>query len=188
MVRPLSKSACAAFGLIVAETKTVTIHMHSPGMKVDMVEVEAAGQSHKHAESPIYHGDTVNSIGAATPELKHPSGQAWECLTKYSQAIYGNPYVSLAEKVHFPKAEVITGMLYGCVFWTLAHKEFSALRRTHRGFLLRCLNEHTSLRVHLGYRDEADPPVRRPRHVCALWTPSLRRHAPRNGWKGGDGR
>ncbi|CAM9660743.1 unnamed protein product, partial [Sphacelaria rigidula] len=34
-------------------------------------------------------------------------------------------------------------MLYGYVTWAIAHDDFGALRETHRGFLLRCLNKHT---------------------------------------------
>ena len=35
---------CAAFGLIVSEKKTVTMHMRPPTMKAEAVAVEAAGQ------------------------------------------------------------------------------------------------------------------------------------------------
>lgn len=82
---------CAVLGLIVAETKTITLHMRSPSMTVDVVEVEAAGQSYKQAESFVYLGDTVNSISDVTPEVNRPGGQAWECLVNYSRAVHGNP-------------------------------------------------------------------------------------------------
>ncbi|CAM9363994.1 unnamed protein product [Sphacelaria rigidula] len=41
---------------------------------------------------------------------------------------------------------MIEVMLCGCVTWTIAHDNIGALRETHRGFLLRCLNKHTSSR------------------------------------------
>ena len=47
---------CAAFGLIVAEKKTVTMHMRSPNIEADTVEVEAAGQRYEQIKSILYLG------------------------------------------------------------------------------------------------------------------------------------
>ncbi|CAN0105448.1 unnamed protein product, partial [Sphacelaria rigidula] len=73
-------------------------------------------------------------------------GQAWTRFYKYSKEVYNNPYIALATKVCLLKTEVIEVMLYGCVTWTIAHDNFGAVREAHRGFLLRCLNKHTSSR------------------------------------------
>ncbi|CAM9715851.1 unnamed protein product, partial [Sphacelaria rigidula] len=71
---------------------------------------------------------------------------AWTCFYKYSKAVYDNPYIALTTEVRLLKTEVIEVMLYRCVTWTIAHYSFGALREAHQGFLLRCLNKHTSSR------------------------------------------
>lgn len=43
-------------------------------------------------------------------------------------------------------------MLYGCVTGMVAHDDIRSLPETHRGFLQRCHNEHTSSRNTLDYR------------------------------------
>ena len=40
---PAIAEICAACGLVVAEKKTATMPKRSPSMKVELVEVEAAG-------------------------------------------------------------------------------------------------------------------------------------------------
>ena len=69
------------------------------------------------------------------------------CFLKYSRAVYDNPYIAVADKVRFLKAEVLKVMLYGCVTWTLSPGDFDKLREAHRGMLLRCLNAYTSTRA-----------------------------------------
>ncbi|CAM9677313.1 unnamed protein product [Sphacelaria rigidula] len=59
----------AAFGLVVAEKKTVTMHMRSPNMETDTIEVEAAAQRYKQIESFLYLGGKISSIGDVTPEI-----------------------------------------------------------------------------------------------------------------------
>ena len=53
----------------------------------------------------------------------------------------------IADKVRFPKAEVLEVMLYGCVTWTLSPGDFDKLREAHPGMLPRCLNAYTSTRA-----------------------------------------
>ena len=65
----------------------------------------------------------------------------------YSRAVYDNPYIAVADKVRFLKAEVLEVMLYGCVTWTLSPGDFDKLREVHRGLLLRCLNAYTLTRA-----------------------------------------
>ena len=47
---------CAAFGLIVSEKKTVTMHMRPPTMKAEAVAVEAAGQRYSQVDTFVYLG------------------------------------------------------------------------------------------------------------------------------------
>ncbi|CAM9939791.1 unnamed protein product, partial [Sphacelaria rigidula] len=56
------------------------------------------------------------------------------------------PDIALATKDRLLKIEVVKEMLRGCVTWTIAHCSFGAIREAHLGFLLRCLNGHTSSR------------------------------------------
>ena len=137
---------CAAFGLVVAEKKTVTMHMRPPNMEADTIEVEAAGQRYRQVESFLYLGGRISSIGDITPEIHSRIGQAWACFHKYSRAVYDNRYIDLTTKINLLKTEVIEVMLYGCATWTIAPDKFGALREAHRGFLLRCLNKYTSTR------------------------------------------
>ena len=172
---------CAAFGLIVSEEKTVTMHMRPPTMKAEAVAVEAAGQRYSQVDTFVYLGSTISSAGDVGPEIKRRTGYAWNCFLKYSRAVYDNPYIAVADKVRFLKAEVLEVMLYGCVTWTLSPGDFDKLREAHRGMLLRCLNAYTSTRAApLGYCDEAYPPLRRPRRAHARRSPPQHRHARRN--------
>ena len=134
---------CAAFVLIVSEKKTVTMHVRPPTMKVEAVAVEAAGQRYSQVDTFVYLGSTTSSVGDVGPEIKRRTGYAWSCFFKYSKAVYDNPYIAVADKVRFPKAEVLEVMLYGCVTWTLSPGDFDKLREAHRGMLLRCLNAYT---------------------------------------------
>ena len=81
------------------------------------------------------------------PEIKRRTGYAWNCFLKYSRAVYDSPYIAVADKVRFLKAEVLEVMLYGCVTWTLSPGDFDKLREAHRGMLLKCLNAYTSTRA-----------------------------------------
>ena len=74
---------CAAFVLVVAK-KTVTMHMCSPNMEADTVEVEAAGQRYRQVESSLYLGGRISSIGDITPEIHSRIDQAWAWFHKYS--------------------------------------------------------------------------------------------------------
>ena len=96
---------CAAFGLIVSEKKTVTMHMHPPTMKVEAVAVEAAGQRYSQVDTFVYLGSTISSVGDVGPEIKPRTGYAWNCFLKYSRAVYDNPYIAVADKVRFLKAK-----------------------------------------------------------------------------------
>ena len=138
---------CAAFGLIVSEKKTVTMHMRPPTMKAEAVAVEAAGQRYSQVDTFVYLGSTISSVGDVGPEIKRRTGYAWYCFLKYSRAVYDNTYIAVADKVRFLKAEVLEVMLYGCVTWTLSPSHFDKLREAHRGMLLRCLNAYTSTRA-----------------------------------------
>ncbi|CAM9819694.1 unnamed protein product, partial [Sphacelaria rigidula] len=111
----------------------VIMHKRSPKMEADTIEVEAAGQGYKQVESLLYLGGKISSIGDVTPEIHSRIGQAWMCISKYSTAVYDNPYITLATKVRLLKAEVIEVMLYGCVTWKIAHDNFSALWEARRG-------------------------------------------------------
>ena len=95
----------------------------------------------------MYLGSTISSVGDVGPEIKRRTGYAWNCFLKYSRAVYDNPYIAVADKVRFLKAEVLEVMLYGCVTWTLSPGDFDKLREAHRGMLLRCLNAYTSTRA-----------------------------------------
>ena len=138
---------CAAFGLIVSEKKTVTMHMRPATMKAEAVAVEAAGQRYSQVDTFVYLGSTISSVGDVGPEIKRRTGYAWNCSLMYSRAVYDNPYIAVAEKVRFLKAEVLEVMPYGCVTWTLSPGDFDKLREAHRGILLRCLNTYTSTRA-----------------------------------------
>ena len=91
--------------------------------------------------------NNISSVGDVGPEIKRRTGYAWNCFLKYSRAVYDNPYIAVADKVRFLKAEVLEVMLYGCVTWTLSPGDFDKLREAHRGMLLRCLNAYTSTRA-----------------------------------------
>ena len=95
----------------------------------------------------MYLGSTISSVGDVGPEIKRRTGYAWNCFLKYSRAVYDNPYIAVADKVRFLKAEVLEVMLYGCVTWTLSPGDFDKLREAPRGVLLRCLNAYTSTRA-----------------------------------------
>ncbi|CAM9372832.1 unnamed protein product, partial [Ascophyllum nodosum] len=115
-----------------------------PTMKAEAVAVEAAGQRYSQVDTFVYLGSTISSAGDVGPEIKRRTGYAWNCFLKCSRAVYDNPYIAVADKVRFLKAEVLKVMLYGCVTWTLSPGDFDKLREAHRGMLLRCLNAHTS--------------------------------------------
>ena len=138
---------CAAFGFIVSEKKTVTMHMRPPTMKAEAVAVEAAGQRYSQVDTFVYLGSTTSSVGDVGPEIKRRTGYAWNCFLMYSRAVYDNPYIAVADKVRFLKAEVLEVMLYGCVTWPLSPGNFDKLREAHRGMLLWCLNAYTSTRA-----------------------------------------
>lgn len=70
---------CAAFDLVVVEKRTETVHMRSPRAKVDVVEVEAVGQSYEHVESFVRLGRKMSVIDNIIPEVKWHTGQAWRC-------------------------------------------------------------------------------------------------------------
>ena len=116
-------------------------------MKAEAVAVEAAGQRYSQVDTFVYLGSTISSVGDVGPEIKRRTGYAWNCFLKYSRAVYDNPYIAVADKVRFLKAEVLEVMLYGCVTWTLSPGDFDKLREAHRGMLLRCLNAYTSTRA-----------------------------------------
>lgn len=136
----------AAFGLLVAEKKTETMHMRPPTMKAEAVVFKAAGQRYDQTDTFVYLGGAISSVGDIGPEIKRRIGYAWACLAKYSKPVYDNPYIAVADKVRFLKAEVLEVMLYGCVTWALSPDDFGKLRQAHRGQLLRCLNAYTSTR------------------------------------------
>ena len=116
-------------------------------MKAEAVTVEAAGQRYSQVDTFMYLGSTISSVGDVGPEIKRRTGYAWNCFLKYSRAVYDNPYIAVADKVRFLKAEVHQVMFYGCVTWTLSPGDFDKLREAHRGMLLRCLNAYTSTRA-----------------------------------------
>ena len=89
----------------------------------------------------------ISSVGDVGPEIKRRTGYPWNCSLKYSRAVYDNPYIAVADKVRFLKAEVLEVMLYGCMTWTLSPGDFDKLREAHREMLLRCLNAYTSTRA-----------------------------------------
>ncbi|CAN0076253.1 unnamed protein product, partial [Sphacelaria rigidula] len=110
------------------------MHMRSPTMQADTVEVGAAGQSYKQVEYFLYLGRKIISIGDVPPEIHSRIDQAWVCFYKYSRAVYDNQYIALATQVRIMKTEVIEVMLCGCATRTVAHDNFGALREAHRGF------------------------------------------------------
>ncbi|CAM9724461.1 unnamed protein product, partial [Sphacelaria rigidula] len=89
---------CAAFGLVVTEKTTVTMHMRYPNMEADTVE---------QVESFLYLGGKISSIIDVTPEVHSRIGQAWTCFYKYSRAVYDNSYIALTTKAHLLTTEVI---------------------------------------------------------------------------------
>ncbi|CAM9248585.1 unnamed protein product, partial [Sphacelaria rigidula] len=125
----------------MAEEKTVTMHMRSPNMGTDTVEVEGAGRRYEQVESLFYLGEKISSIGDP-----HPRWLGVDVLLQVQQSGYVNPYIALLTKVRLLKTGMIEVMLYGSEIWTIAHDIFGALREAHRGFLLRCINERTSSR------------------------------------------
>ena len=135
---------CAAFGLVVAEKKTETMHMRSPNMEADTAEVEATGRRYKELQSFLCLDGEI-SIGDVISEIYSRIGQAWACFHKYSIAVYDDQCIDLT-KINFLQTEVIEVMLNGCASWTIAPDKFGALREAHRGFLLRCLNMYNSSR------------------------------------------
>ena len=83
---------CAAFGLIVSEKKTVTMHMRPPTMKAEAVAVEAAGQRYSQVDTFVYLGSTISSVGDVGPEIKRrtatpgtaSSSTAGRCTTTHT--------------------------------------------------------------------------------------------------------
>ena len=67
---------CAGFGLVVAVKKTVAMHVRSPNMEADTVEVEGAGKRYRQVQSFLYLGGRVSSISNITPETHSRIGQA----------------------------------------------------------------------------------------------------------------
>ena len=81
---------CAAFGLIVSEKKTVTMHMRPPTMKAEAVAVEAAGQRYSQVDAFVYLGSTISrtlalrsNAGLATPGTAS-SSTAGRCTTTHT--------------------------------------------------------------------------------------------------------
>ena len=90
-------------------------------MKAEAAAVEAAGQRYSQIDTFVYLGSTISSVGDVGPEIKRRTGYVWNCFLKYSRSVYDNPYIAVADKVCFLKAELEV-MLYGCDLDSLARR------------------------------------------------------------------
>lgn len=104
-----------------------------------------------------------------------------------SKAGYNNKYIALADKARFLKAEMIEGMLYGCVTWTLSPNGMGTLRKTHHRELLLRQCQRVHVHTHrpeydmLSYHEDLNrtscecieaTDIRRPRHAHCTRTAS----------------
>ena len=121
---------CAAFGLIVSETKTEIMCLRAKGMPESTAtfSVEAAGQVYNQTNEFVYLGGNVNHNADLSIEVDRRIRNAWCSFRKYTLELYDRPSVPLELKTQMLKAEVLETMLCGCVTWSLRACHYDTLR------------------------------------------------------------
>ena len=130
---------CRAFALTVSAKKTETMCMPPPRTPRTMVEVEAAGQTYKQAQSFTYLGGAVTEVPDMSVEIARRTRACWMCIRRYLRELYDQPKVALSLKTRMVKAEVIEALLYECSTWTLRQKHYAKLRTVPHRVLLRSI-------------------------------------------------
>ena len=120
---------CRAFALTVSAKKTETMCMPPRRIPRSMVQVQAAGQTYKNAQSFTCLGGAVTE----TPDM------SVEIARRYLRELYNQLKVALSLKTLKVKAEVIEALLYECSTWTLRQEHYAKLRTVHHRVLLRII-------------------------------------------------
>ena len=103
------------------------------------VQIEAAGQIYKQAQSFTYLRGAVTKTPDMPVEIARRTRACWTCIRRYSRELYGQPEVALSIKTRMVKAEAIEALLYGCSTWTLRQEHYAKLRTVHHRVLLRII-------------------------------------------------
>ena len=132
---------CAAFGLAESEAKTESICLRAKGMpeSTALSSVEAAGQVYNQTNEFVNLGGNVNHNADLSIGVDRRIRNAWCSFRKHTLELYDRPSAPLELKIRMPRAEVLGTMLYGCVTWSSRACHYDTLRRTHHGFLTRCI-------------------------------------------------
>ena len=132
---------CAAFGLIVSETKTEIMYLRAKGMPESAAtfSVEAAGEVYSQTSEFLYLAGSVNHNADLSMEVDRCIRNAWCSFRKYTLELYNRPSAPLELKIRMLRAEVLETMLYGCVTSSPRACHYDTLRRAHHRFLTRCI-------------------------------------------------
>ena len=130
--------ACRAFALTVSSSnKTDIMWRPPPRTPRTMVQVEAATQIYKQAQSLTYLGGTVTEISHMSVKISRRTRACWMRIRRYLRELYDQPKVALSLKTRMVKAEAIEALLYGCNTWTLRQEHYAKPRTVHHRILLR---------------------------------------------------
>ena len=106
---------------------------------VQMVQIEAAGQTYKQVQSFTYLGGAVTEVPDMSVEIARRTRACWMRIRRYLRELYDQPKVSLSLKTRMVKAEAIEALLYGCSTWTPRREHYAKLRTVHHRVLLRII-------------------------------------------------
>ena len=113
--------------------------MPPPRTLQTMVQIEAAGQIYKQAQSFTYLRGAVTKTPDMSVEIARRTRACWTRIRRYSRELYGQPKVALSIKTRMVKAEAIEALLYGCSTWTLRQEHYAKLRTVHHRVLFRII-------------------------------------------------
>ena len=104
-----------------------------------LFSVEAEGQVYNQTNAFVNLGGNVNHNADLSIGVDRRIRNAWCSFRKYTLELYDRPSAPLELKIRMLRAEVLGTMLYGCVTWSSRAFHYDTLRRTHHGFLTRCI-------------------------------------------------
>ena len=98
-----------AFALTVSAKKTETMCMPPPRSRT-LMQVEAAGQTHKEVQSFTYLGGAVTQVPDISVEIARRTRACWTRIRRYLLELYDQPNIALSN-TRMVKAEAIEALL-----------------------------------------------------------------------------
>ena len=139
-------ASCAAFGLLVSNSKTVVMCQEPVVSEVPHV-FSVNGKELKCVDEFCYLGATVTNKVSLETDLNRRIGKAAGCFGQLQKRVWKNQKLRLGTKVAVYKACVLSVLLYGSETWSAYALQLNRLNTFHQRCLRKILGVQWSDRV-----------------------------------------